>query len=153
VNYSIVPMLGGSVGRFQGVSAGLNMDMDYKKFFFSSQSQYSRSTNLYGEYFLYSWSEIGYQGFKWLYAGFSVQHTHDRFAGNELQPGMMIGFTFKRFTIPVYTFDPFNNNRNFIVGFTMAWKQAKKKKPAYPIVKSDQLLTDQADADIDLISQ
>jgi hypothetical protein len=109
---------------------------------------------LYGEYFLYSWSEIGYQGFKWLYAGLSVQHTHDRLAGNELQSGMMVGFTFNRFTIPVYTFNPFNNDgRSFIVGFTMAWKQTRKKQPAYPIVKSDQLLPDQADADIDLITQ
>jgi len=64
LNYSIVPMLGGSVGRFQGVSTALNIDMDYHKFFFSSQSQYSRSTIQYGEYFLYSWSEIGYQRLK-----------------------------------------------------------------------------------------
>ena len=154
LNYSIVPMLGGSVGRFQGVSTALNIDMDYHKFFFSSQSQYSRSTIQYGEYFLYSWSEIGYQGLKWLYAGLSVQHTYDRLAGNELQPGMMIGFTFNKFTIPVYTFDPFNNNgRNFVVGVTMSWKSQRKKQPAYPIVQSDQSLVDQAAPDIDIITQ
>src|SRR5262245_25135204 len=41
LNFSLVPMLGGSVGKFKGVSTGLNVDMDYNKFFFSSQSQYS----------------------------------------------------------------------------------------------------------------
>lgn len=155
LNYSIIPMLGGSVGRFQGVSTGLNVDLDYNKFFFSSQSQFSRSTSQHGEYFLYSWSEIGYQGLKWLYAGLSVQHTHDRFSGNTVQPGMMVGFTFNRFTIPVYTFDPFNNNgRNFIVGVTMAWKSTKKKQPAaYPLVQGDQVLLTRADADIDFITQ
>jgi hypothetical protein len=122
LNYSFVPMLGGSVGRFQGVSTGLNVDMEYDKFFFSSQSQYSVPTREYSQYFLYSWSEAGYQGLKWLYAGLSVQHTLDRATGNLWQPGMMIGFTFKRFTIPVYSFEPFNSNRNFIVGVTMAWK-------------------------------
>lgn len=138
LNYSFVPMLGGSVGRFQGVSTGLNIDMDYNRFFFSSQSQYSRSTTQYGAYFLYTWSEIGYQSLKWLYTGLSVQHTHDRLVGNDMQPGMMIGFTFNRFTVPVYTFDPFNNNgRNFIVGLTMAWKQTNRKKPVYPVVKGD----------------
>jgi len=127
LNYSFVPMLGGSVGKFKGVSTGVNVDMDYNKFFFSSQSQYSMPTNPYGHYFWYSWSEVGYQSLKWLYAGLSVQHTHDRLAGDDLQPGMMIGFTFNKFTIPVYTFDPFGNGRSFIVGFNMAWKHARKK--------------------------
>jgi hypothetical protein len=134
---SFVPMLGGSVGRFNGISTGLNIDMEYNKFFFSSQSQYSRSTNQYGEYFTYSWSEVGYQSFKWLYAGLSVQHTHDRVLGNDLQPGVMIGFTFKKFTIPVYTFEPYNSGRNFIVGLTMEWTHTKRMQPAYPVVKSD----------------
>jgi len=137
LNYSFVPMVGGSVGKFHGVSTGLNIDMQYHKFFFSSQSQYSMPTNHYGQYFWYSWSEVGYQRMKWWYAGLSVQCTHYRFMGDELQPGMMIGFTFNKFTIPVYTFDPFGNGRNFIVGFNMVWKHAGKKQPACPVVKSD----------------
>lgn len=141
LHYSFVPMLGGSIGKFEGVSTGLNIDMDYNKFFFSSQSQYSVPTTQYGRYFWYSWSEVGYQGMKWLYAGVSVQQTHDRLTGNEVQPGIMIGFTFNKFTIPVYTFDPFGTGRNFIVGFNMAWKHAGKKQPAYPIVKSDATAT------------
>ncbi|THU40437.1 hypothetical protein FAM09_11285 [Niastella caeni] len=136
-NFSFVPMLGGSLGRFKGVSTGLNIDMELNKFFFSSQSQYSRSTAVYGDYFVYNWSEVGYQSLKWFYAGVSVQHTHDRVIGNELQPGVMIGFTFNRFTIPVYTFEPFNSGRNFIVGVTMEWTRKKKKQPAYPVVKGD----------------
>jgi len=137
LNFSFVPMLGGSLGRFNGISTGLNIDMDYNNFFFSCQSQYSKSTSQYSTDFLYSWSEVGYQSLKWLYAGLSVQHTHDRVIGNELQPGVMIGFTFNRFTIPVYTFDPFNSSRNFIVGLTMEWKHPKRKQPAPSIVKSE----------------
>jgi len=138
LNYSVVPMLGGSMGKFKGVSTGLNIDMEYNKFFFSSQSQYSMPVSQYGQNYWYSWSEVGYQSMKWLYAGLSVQHTHDRLIGDEVQPGMMIGFMFNKFTIPVYTFDPFTNGRNFIVGFNMAWKHGKKKQPAYPVVKNDQ---------------
>jgi hypothetical protein len=137
LNYSFIPLLGGSVGRFNGISTGLNIDMEMNKFFFSSQSQYSRSTSQVGDYFVYNWSEVGYQSLKWLYAGLSVQHTFDRFTGNDLQPGIMLGFTFNRFSIPIYTFDPFNNGRNFIVGLTMAWKHSKRKQPAFPVVKGD----------------
>lgn len=125
-NYSIVPMLGGSMGRWKGVSTGLNINVDIDKFFFSSQSQYSRSTNTYGDHFVYDWSEVGYQSLKWLYAGLSLQHTHDRAIGHDIQPGFMVGFTFNRFTIPIYTFEPFNGERNFIVGVTMEWKNKKK---------------------------
>jgi hypothetical protein len=132
-----VPMLGGSVGRFNGISTGLNIEMELNKFFFSSQSQYSRSTAQYGEYFVYNWSEVGFQSLKWLYTGLSVQHTHDRLEGNDLQPGLMVGFTFNRFTIPIYTFEPYNSGRNFIVGVTMSWKHPKKKQPAPPVVKGN----------------
>jgi len=142
LNYSFVPMLGGSVGKFKGISTGLNIDLEYNKFFFSSQAQYSMPTSQYGQYFWYSWSEVGYQSLKWLYAGLSVQHTHLRLIGHELQPGLMIGFTFNRFTIPVYTFDPFNNGRNFIVGVNMAWKHTKKKQPTYPVVKNTKEIVD-----------
>jgi hypothetical protein len=127
LNYSFVPMLGASAGRFTGVSAGLNIDLEFNKFFFSSQSQYSKAIHKYGPRFWYSWSELGYQSMKWLYAGLSVQHTYGRFTGNELQPGMMIGFVFKQFTMPLYAFDPFTDKRNFIVGMNMAWKPARKK--------------------------
>jgi len=137
LSFSLVPMLGGSVGRFNGISTGLNIDLEYDKFFFSSQSQYSRATNQCSQSFTYSWSELGYQSLKWLYAGLSVQHTYGRVIGNELQPGVMIGFTFNRFTIPVYTFEPFNSGRNFIVGLTMEWKHAKRKQPAFPVVKGE----------------
>jgi hypothetical protein len=47
----------------------------------------------------------------------------------------MVGFTFNRFTIPVYTFEPFNATRSFIVGVTMEWKGKKKKQPV--LVKSE----------------
>jgi len=125
LDFSFVPLLGGSVGKFKGVSTGLNVDLDYNKFFFSSQSQYSMPVNRCGRPFWYSWSELGYQSIKWLYAGLSVQYTHTRYTSDELQPGMMIGFVFNKFTIPVYTFDPFSNGRNFIVGFNMAWNNKK----------------------------
>jgi|GEM_PF-361786 len=137
LTYSFVPMLGGSVGKFKGISTGLNIELDYNKFFFSSQSQYSMPVKSCGRYFLYSWSEAGYQSSKWLYAGISVQHTYDRLTGDAVQPGILIGFTFNKFTIPVYTFDPFGGGRNFIVGFNTTWKHARKKQPAYNVVKSD----------------
>lgn len=137
LSYSIVPLLGASVGRFNGISTGLNIDLELDKFYFSSQSQYSRSTSPFGGSFVYTWSELGYQSLKWLYAGVAAQHTKVWQAEHELQPGFLLGFTFNRFTIPMYAFQPFGNGRNFIVGLTMTWKNAKRKQPTFPVVKGD----------------
>jgi len=124
-SYSLVPMFGASVGRFTGLSAGLNVDLEYNKFYFSTQSQYSLSTKQPKEYFLYSWSEAGYQPLNWLYAGVSVQQTHDRYTGDQVQPGLLVGFSFSRFTLPVYAFDPLSASPYFIVGVSFQWKKVK----------------------------
>src|SRR5687768_693942 len=39
LSYSILPILGGVVGRYKGGSAGLNIDVEYKRFFLMSHSQ------------------------------------------------------------------------------------------------------------------
>lgn len=137
LNYSIVPMLGGSMGRWQGISTGLNINVDLNNFFFSSQSQYNIHDQPPGMAITSYMTGANwvYQSLKWLYAGLSLQHTHDRLIGHDVQPGFMVGFTFNRFTIPVYTFEPFSNGRNFIVGVTMEWKNKKKKQPV--LVKSE----------------
>lgn len=126
LSYSVTPLLGGSVGKFKGVSTGMNLDLEYSKFFFSSQSQYSFAAGKLNADFLYNWSEIGYQGLSWLYAGLSFQETWDKPGGNLLEHGVVVGFTFNNVTVPVYTFAPFNKDRYFIIGVTVEWAHAKK---------------------------
>ncbi|MEJ7767598.1 MAG: hypothetical protein WKF89_07285, partial [Chitinophagaceae bacterium] len=75
LTYSITPLVGASVGNFQAVSVGLNLDMGLNNFYFSSQSQYSFSTSVYEHSFLYNWSEIGFQPLPWFYTGLSIQQT------------------------------------------------------------------------------
>jgi hypothetical protein len=137
LSYTFTPLLGGSVGRFKGISTGMNLDLEYDKFFFSTQSQYSFSTNrLNAADFLYNWSEIGFQGLNWLYAGLSFQQTYDKFSGNVLEHGVLIGFSFKKFTVPVYTFSPLKKERYFIIGLNFAWAQ-KPARNNFPVVKDD----------------
>lgn len=137
LTWSLVPLVGGSVGRFNGLSTGLNIDLEYDKFYFSAQSQYSVSTSVYKNQFLYSWSEVGYQSLRWLYAGVSLQHTADRIEGNILDPGVLIGFTFNKVTIPVYSFVPFNKERYFIVGLNIELNHKKPSAKNYPVVKAE----------------
>jgi hypothetical protein len=127
LTYSLTPIVGAAMGRFNGISTGLNVDLEYDQFFFSSQSQYSVATakGKGSDDFFYSWSEAGIQPLSWLYAGASFQQTYT--AGERLlEPGVLLGFSFKRFSIPVYGFDLFNDQRYFIIGFTVSWEGKKK---------------------------
>lgn len=121
LSYDVTPLLGGAIGNFNGVSTGLNVDLDYRKFFISLQTQYSFSTDQRLDNFFYNWSELGYQPLKWLYGGVSVQHTRLYNTEAVLEPGILLGCTFSKFSIPVYSFSPFNKNRYFMLGLTVEW--------------------------------
>lgn len=125
LSYSVKPLLGAALGKFDGISMALNTDLEYEKVFFSAQSQYSHPFNRNNESFLYSWSEIGCEVMKWVYAGFSFQQTYTRKSA-ELETGILIGFTFNRFTIPVYTFTPFTKERYFLAGLIVEWEHKRK---------------------------
>lgn len=126
VFWSLTPMLGVSLGCFKGLSAALNIDLEYNDFFLSAQTQYSRSVKHDGDYFLYSWSEAGYQCLNWLYAGVSFQHTQSFSSDKLLEPGVLVGFTFKKFTLPVYAFNPLSRNSYFIIGCSFPLTVNKK---------------------------
>jgi len=128
-SYTVTPLLGGAIGNFNGVSTGMNIDLDYKDFFFSLQSQYSFSTDQRADNFLYNWSEIAYQPLQWIYGGISFQQTRLYKTETTLESGILVGFVFRNVTIPIYTFAPFNKNRYFMVGLSVEWEKLHEKKP------------------------
>lgn len=137
LGYTLTPIVGAAIGRFRAISTGLNVDLEYGKFFFSAQSQYSMATDKGkgSDDFFYSWSEAGFQPVEWFYAGASFQQTY---MANEklLEPGALIGFSFGRYSIPVYGFDLLNSQRYFIIGLTVSWQGTKKaanSKPTRPV--------------------
>lgn len=129
LSYSLTPLLGAALGKFNGVSAGINMDFDYGNFFFSGQSQYSFSTDQRTDNFFYNWSELGYQPLEWLYGGVSVQNTRLYKTETIFEPGILVGFSFRNLTIPLYTFAPFKKNRYFMLGLSIEWEGSRQKRP------------------------
>lgn len=117
LSYTIIPMVGGVMGRFKGGSFGLNLDIDYERLFLSSQSQYTFSVEDRAANFLYSWSELGYNIWSWLFIGVAIQHTrlyNTKFALGEA--GIVVGFSIGKWEFPVYSFSPMCSNRYFILG-------------------------------------
>lgn len=121
ISYSFKPMLGIVFGKFNGGSLALNADAGYKKIFASMQTQYTISKAGVEEDFFSNWSELGYQLVKWFYTGLSTQLTRLYKTNVEAEYGMLVGFTLKKLTIPVYVFSPLSNNRSFIIGINTEW--------------------------------
>jgi len=128
ISSSFTPLLGWVAGKFNGPSAGLNVDLEVEKFFFSAQSQYSFSFSHPHDAFLYNWSEAGYQPMSWLYTGISSQLTCTT-KGAKLETGFLAGVSNDRFTLPVYAFNFFTRERYFIIGLIMNWGGYGKQTP------------------------
>lgn len=121
LSYDITPMAGLVLGEYTGGSAAVNMELEYKKVFFSSQTQYTLNKNDRAENFFFNWSELGYQPLKWFYAGASTQLTKLYRGKPVAEYGLMLGLVFSKITIPVYVFDPLGKNKNYIIGINAEW--------------------------------
>jgi hypothetical protein len=126
LSYSATPVIGGLVGRMNGGSLGVNFDLEYKKLFFSSQSQYSFSMEEKKNQFFFNWSELAYKAWPWFYAGIGMQQTNVYQANGKFEPGLLVGFSLKNWTFPLYVFSPSGNNRYFILGINWEWEHVKK---------------------------
>ena len=136
--YSITPMIGGMAGRSRGGSFALNTEFDFRGFNFSSQSQYSiNADNRIYNYF-FSWSELSYQPLQWLYAGVSLQNTQMYRSLSLNEPGILVGLSYKQWNLPVYSFNPFADERYFVVGLNWAFTYGSvaKKKPTPVLVQN-----------------
>jgi len=126
-SWSLTPMIGGMAGKLKGGSLGLNSECSFKKFNFSSQAQYSVSAGSRYDNFFYNWSELCYQPFSWVYTGIALQHTRLYATNSLVDPGILVGFSFNQWSFPVYSFNPFANERYFVVGINWEWKHAAVK--------------------------
>jgi hypothetical protein len=121
-SYSIVPIFGGVVGRFKGGSAAVNLDLEYRNFYFSSQSQYTFSLRDELDNFYFSWSELGYQPFKWFYGGLAFQETYyPQLNEHVTHPGVVLGFAYKRWTLPLYGFRTAESSGAFVCSIVYEW--------------------------------
>lgn len=121
LKYAITPILGGVVGKFKGISSGLNAVIEYRDLFFSTQSQYTVSFIDTSTDFLFSWSEVGYQPWKWFYLGVTAQQTYmPQSKSLESEPGVFVGFTAGMLTFPLYMFKPMSTSNYFVLGVNLS---------------------------------
>ncbi len=121
ISYTVTPMGGIVFGDFNGGSIALNFDAEYKKYFFSMQTQYTISKDDASKNFYFNWSEVGINATDWLFTGISSQFTKLKNQQSSPEFGVLVGLSIGKLSIPVYIFNPFNNSRNFTVGINAEW--------------------------------
>ncbi len=121
LSYSASPVAGVVMGRFNGGSVGGNLEVDYKRFFFSSQLQYTFSMEDKTENFIYSWSDLSYQVLNNISGGFSVQQTNLYAVKYKLEKGIFLKALLGNWSFPLYVFSPFTKERYFVLGLNLDW--------------------------------
>jgi hypothetical protein len=124
-SYTLIPMIGGVTGRFNGASIALHAATEAKRFFVCSQSQYSISGENEIENFYFNWAELGYEFTPRIHAGVSLQHTRlfSETQQNIVDFGFFTGYTIGQWTFPVYAFNVTSNNNFFVFGIIWEWER------------------------------
>ncbi|RYY25625.1 MAG: hypothetical protein EOP41_05095 [Sphingobacteriaceae bacterium] len=123
VSYSVSPIVGVVLGEMNGGSAGINLNLDYRKFNFNTQSQYTFSIQQQSNNFIYSWSDLTYQLWDKMAAGISVQQTKLYQVNGAFERGILLKPTYKSWTFPLYIFKPETKDRYFVLGITYEWEK------------------------------
>ncbi|MEO5684695.1 MAG: hypothetical protein ABIQ88_18785 [Chitinophagaceae bacterium] len=113
---SVTPMAGFATGQFNGLLLALKTELNFKKLFFFSESQYNYAVRNRYSSFIYSWVDAGYKINDQLSAGTAMQVNISAETGKQLEPGVFIEFSYKKWTFPVYIFNTAAKDRYAVVG-------------------------------------
>ncbi len=118
---AISPIAGLVAGRFVGGSVGCNIAAEFKNFSLSSQSQYTFSIQAVSQNFTYSWTDLSYKLWHHLAGGFSLQQTGLYRTANKWEAGVFLLARFKKWSMPLYVFNPVTSHTCFILGLQGEW--------------------------------
>jgi hypothetical protein len=106
VSLTLTPMLGGLVGRTDGIIPALEADLSVGPFEAYAEAEYVFDLGDSSSRYFYMWSELSLWPTEWLRAGVVTQRTRVYATERDIQRGVLIGFSFERLEGAVYFFNP-----------------------------------------------
>jgi len=114
LKWEIIPMGGLAVGNFTALLPALRLNLAYKKFTLTSETEYAYSLNEKNESYFFIWSELRYLILPWLQTGIAAQRSRLYTSGRNVDRGFLINTTlFSKLNVGGYIFDPFDKNDRF----------------------------------------
>lgn len=108
--YFITPMVGGVVGRTNGIAPGLEFTFSYIGFELYSESEYLFDFESKENNFFYSWTDLTYSPLDWLWFGISGQRTRLYQTELEIQHGLLLGASYKNWQFTGYLYNSFSDD-------------------------------------------
>jgi hypothetical protein len=118
---SVIPMAGFVFGNTDGIAAGLEFELTYKRFGYYAEQEYIFDLHSKSNNFLYVWGEISYSFFDSFAAGICYQKTKVYQNQLDLQRGLFGSFSWRRFDLGAYYFNPLSNDHLFIASLSYSF--------------------------------
>jgi len=106
IEYTITPMIGGVVGRSNGIAPGLEFTFTLNKFELYNESEYFLDVDTNENNFFYSWIDFTYALKNWMWVGLSGQRTRLYQTDLDIQRGLLIGGSYKSLELTGYLYNP-----------------------------------------------
>jgi hypothetical protein len=106
VAWELTPMVGGVFGGTSGVAPGYKGSLSFWKIEMYSEGEYVFDAKDATANFFYNWSETTLSPTEWFRFGVAAQRTRAYQTDRDIQRGVMVGFTYKRFDVACYVFNP-----------------------------------------------
>ena len=116
LSIDIAPLLGVVAGELNAGSVGASLELRWGRWLWSMIPQYTFSWKDKSENFFYSWSELTFAVSEWFYLGPAAQRTKFFETPFEADSGLTLGFNLKQWSMPLYAFNPWNDERYFMIG-------------------------------------
>jgi len=119
--WQITPMVGGVFGDVTGVAPGYSGSLSWWKLELYSEGEYVFDTRDSSESFFYNWSELSLAPVDWFRFGFVTQRTKVYRTERDVQRGMLAGFSYKRFDLTTYIFNPDDSRPTVVVAAAVSF--------------------------------
>ena len=117
--FNATMLFGLVAGSVEGVGAGYELSLDREWFALSSQGEYVYDPRQDSDDSLYSWTELTGSPADWCHLGVVVQTTKNYGWKDDIQPGVVVAFSYRKFTLEADVLDLNRADTTFI--FTATW--------------------------------
>ena len=118
VTWSLTPMLGGVFGDTTGVAPGYEGSVGWWKLELYSEGEYVVDTGDPSGDFFYTWSQLTLAPWDWLQVGLVTQRTRAYDADRQIQRGLLLALTWRRWTFTGCLFNPEADAPSLVLGLS-----------------------------------
>ena len=116
-DYIITPMLGGVIGRLDGVAGGLEITLNYFELQLFSEMEYVFDLESSENNFFYNWTDLTYAPLDWMWFGLSTQRNKVYQTNSYFQWGPFAGVGYDQLELTSYFYNPGSDDFYLILTF------------------------------------